>query len=1158
MAETLSGTDDSESETSDDSDVNDSLEDGGSEASAMINDHVVGISREEDNFLRYFLQAHLAVDAVRIWFDTIVPPRKLEKHLKRHKRKAFKNCSDEQKGILFPENPVTSENFDITLFYKIIRNTTDVKRPTKGWGEEPEPSDTEPADDLERVRICRNSLSHCPPSVSDGEFKRKWKDLSEVIRRLGKGQLDRKLDSLKDKILDCSTRNSLRLDLAALRERVHDVEISIAHHIPPNLKEQHRKLLQKWREDDKFFLEIHSYKTIIENIKRLDHVTVTGGGGIGKTSLIRHVALQLAREGFEILPMSSIDEIIICGNLGVKQVFVVDDVLGVHGVDVGLYNSWMAKSERIFNLLESGSKLLMTCRSVVLKESKQLDSLVTHLDHVIDLGDEEHQLTDEDKNAMLGIHCRHRQLRQECFENFCLSNSLPMFPLLCRLFSSDEKYQEMGQNFFHLPYRCLFSELNKMREMKKMQYASLVYCVMKDNRVSSHDLDLGCLEDVYNCCRVNKSTSDWKLRNALRVLVGSYLVQDTDGRFSFIHDKLFEIVAVHFGKQFPDCLIKYVTSSFIYKFIEFDENGSIVNESRIAVSEIHFPVLVNCVICDIRRFHLYEVFNCNILKSTAFVSEFCKVCRDFSLHEIKTLLFEDTHCEMLYEETNRKSNEMEKISDMVFDNLENGRGVTKRTLSEWDCKFKILNRQVFKVLYWIIGYGHVHLLSSVVELVHSKTLSENRNIPGSGANVTETSEIMFGKDLESQSTCLALACASGDVEMVNLVLDHVKPECINHKYDNADKESRPLFVASLNGRSDIVNVLLREGASDEQNCAITVACLFGHDEVVANLITHGCDVNFSYAEIGPSLFYASAAGYIEIVKNLIKHGAIVNFCNCKGMSPLYAASRYGHLEIVKYLIESGADVNLCDNDGISPLYIASYKGHLEIVKNLIESGADVNLCDNDGNFPLSIAYLNDHLEIVKYLIKSGADVNLCDNDGVSPLSIASYKGHLEIVKNLIESGADVNLCDNDGDSPLSSASGAGHLEIVIYLMEKNADVNIGVSCLSCACSGGHLDVVKYLTDKVDVNQVGVLCDPALHAASSCGHLNIVEYLIEHGADINLLSSSNDSPLYCAAEKDKLEVVRCLVQHGADINQGLEIACQCGHEQVVDYLLNYFY
>jgi hypothetical protein len=75
---------------------------------------------------------------------------------------------------------VTSKKFDITLFYKIIRNTADVKKPTKGWGEEPDPSDIEPADDLERVRICRNSLSHCLPSVSDEEFKRKWKDMSEV------------------------------------------------------------------------------------------------------------------------------------------------------------------------------------------------------------------------------------------------------------------------------------------------------------------------------------------------------------------------------------------------------------------------------------------------------------------------------------------------------------------------------------------------------------------------------------------------------------------------------------------------------------------------------------------------------------------------------------------------------------------------------------------------------------------------------------------------------------------------------------------------------------------------------------------------------------------------------------------------------------------
>jgi hypothetical protein len=58
----------------------------------------------------------------------------------------------------------------------------------------------------------------------------------QVIQRLGYGKLDGKVYSLKDKILDYSTRNSIRLDLALLRDRVWDVEKSVAQHIPPNLK----------------------------------------------------------------------------------------------------------------------------------------------------------------------------------------------------------------------------------------------------------------------------------------------------------------------------------------------------------------------------------------------------------------------------------------------------------------------------------------------------------------------------------------------------------------------------------------------------------------------------------------------------------------------------------------------------------------------------------------------------------------------------------------------------------------------------------------------------------------------------------------------------------------------------------------------------------
>ncbi|XP_062578129.1 uncharacterized protein LOC134240028 [Saccostrea cucullata] len=140
------------------------------------------ISKEEDNCLRYFLGIGIAEKAVRIWFDTVIPRDKLENHLQRHEQKLRKICNDDQISKLFPGNSsVIPPTYDISLMYKIIRNTTKVRKPRKDWGETPDDTDIEPTDDLERVRIQRNSLCHGPQSISDNEFEKKWKELKEVM-----------------------------------------------------------------------------------------------------------------------------------------------------------------------------------------------------------------------------------------------------------------------------------------------------------------------------------------------------------------------------------------------------------------------------------------------------------------------------------------------------------------------------------------------------------------------------------------------------------------------------------------------------------------------------------------------------------------------------------------------------------------------------------------------------------------------------------------------------------------------------------------------------------------------------------------------------------------------------------------------------------------
>lgn len=88
--------------------------------------------------------------------------------------------------FLTPPAKPDYRQFDVTLLYKLIRNLCPLLRPTQGWGNEPQPTDTQLGDDIERLRLFRNTYyAHTvSKSISDPEFDILWKDLKSVIRRI--------------------------------------------------------------------------------------------------------------------------------------------------------------------------------------------------------------------------------------------------------------------------------------------------------------------------------------------------------------------------------------------------------------------------------------------------------------------------------------------------------------------------------------------------------------------------------------------------------------------------------------------------------------------------------------------------------------------------------------------------------------------------------------------------------------------------------------------------------------------------------------------------------------------------------------------------------------------------------------------------------------
>lgn len=94
----------------------------------------------------------------------------------------FQNMlSEKEKNLL---ETIKYDELDIGIIYKIIRFFKVVQAPSRGWGFTPRPNDEQIADDIERIRIMRNSLAHKPnPVLSEENLESMFTDFADMSYR---------------------------------------------------------------------------------------------------------------------------------------------------------------------------------------------------------------------------------------------------------------------------------------------------------------------------------------------------------------------------------------------------------------------------------------------------------------------------------------------------------------------------------------------------------------------------------------------------------------------------------------------------------------------------------------------------------------------------------------------------------------------------------------------------------------------------------------------------------------------------------------------------------------------------------------------------------------------------------------------------------------
>jgi ankyrin repeat protein len=236
-------------------------------------------------------------------------------------------------------------------------------------------------------------------------------------------------------------------------------------------------------------------------------------------------------------------------------------------------------------------------------------------------------------------------------------------------------------------------------------------------------------------------------------------------------------------------------------------------------------------------------------------------------------------------------------------------------------------------------------------------------------------------------------------------------------------------------------------------------------------------------------------------------------------NPLRQALVEKDAEIALNIVRSKAiDLNRQYPYDSSYLHLAASQGYLELIATMIDQGAKTEATDYLGNTPLGWARDS---ATIQTLLNKGANVNAPQGLDRQTLllrliSSGTQQGLMEKEKDtlggriaqLLKYGADVNIGDAYGRTPLHIAAASGDIALMSLLIDHGANVNA-------------------------VTSIGKDRELGNTSLAMVKNVEAAALLINNGASLQPMGG--DAPLLYAVKSGNVELVKLLLDRGSDPN-----------------------